>query len=463
MKLSQFGTKIFALATFTLLAANSFAVAGESLNPSQEVLAFKARLKQIYEDKNRPVPKDSTAELSIKTNKKIKFPVSNAAVKMGGVSDGGGNAVGSTLFDFYENAGSLEITLEQLLNLEPKAKQMVELLNQQVPAVDHVESGGLGEILKNSLNGKKIYLESKPISSEACKNQSLVSTDQQIVAACQSDKELRLDVNWLQSASANNRAGLINHELILAWARKKSASDAKDVLEQKVRELNRECFVAHSSGDQMPDAVSRIFSVRAFSAKRFKIAAGLPARVKAATVAFCNNPTTDINSAFQDVWNDDFLTSEARIVPGNLQSMKEVSMAALLGEDKSIVAKSQADLCKYYNIDNTPIHEPRMDIIPDGCVNHLQKSIDMTASYYTAEFKDITADNLMYFRASAKDVIESSALLCKGLRGNQLQKQWFMTKEKGYAMMDETYGEAINFVRYVLKKKKINYSFFDPK
>ena len=128
MKLSQFGTKILAAAAVTVLSLNGFAQTSGRLDLSQGDNDFKARVNQLLADKKRSNPDSLTPELSIYSAKApIKTPSKIKALKMGGVSDGGGNAVGATLFDFYENQGSLPVTVDELLTLEPKAKQVIAL------------------------------------------------------------------------------------------------------------------------------------------------------------------------------------------------------------------------------------------------------------------------------------------------------------------------------------------------
>lgn len=458
MKLSQIGTKFCTVMTATLLITSQFAMAGDRTELNRENMEFLQRLKQVYSDKNRPFPAFSTGELPYKTDKVPKILKENrSAVKMGGVSDGGGNAVGVTLFDFYENEGSLEISVDELVHIEPKAEQIINFLNNQIPAVGSLSSGGFGDILKNSLRTKKIYLESKEISSEACKNQSMVASEQQTVVACQSDTELRLSVQWLRSTDASNRAGLITHELTLGWTRDRMRSDDKAGLEQSVRETNREIFNAFSGRGDFSKNLAEKTNLKVYDKNHFEKARVLSAKIYSATTMFCEDPKTDVESLFQDYISDSFFAGDL----GFVKSMNKVSNEARKGAPAEAVDAAKSNLCEDYIIDKTPVHEPNMDILPENCVSHARESarhlIEISANSKDGSMNE---DLIAYFTVGSLSMVKSSANLCSGLRGIQLEKKLFMTEEKGHRMMRETYFEAINYVRYLVKQEGVDLKFF---
>lgn len=465
MKLSQIGTKICVAAAVTVLSLNGFAQTSKRLDLNQDGSDFRARVNQLLADKKRSNPESLTPELSIYSAKApIKTPSRIKAVRMGGVSDGGGNAVGATLFDFYENQGSLPVTVDELLTLEPKAGKVIALLNSQIPAVGSVDSGAFGEVIKSAIKGKKIYLESKPISSDACRNQSMVSTDQQVIAACQSDTELRIDVNWMAGTNGNNRAGLIAHEFILAWARNHHGDLAKTVLEEKVRDLNRAVFTPHTDERELPQALTSAFGDEAFSATNFKIASSLPARISSATSEFCQNPTADITSQFQDVWNNEFLNADSSIVPGRLLKMKEVSEKNRASGKQMTVQEGQADLCRDYNLDHTPIHTPDLTKVSDVCQSQMQNAaINLINLLQQSRQGALTRDESDFLIIGSAEAMYSCANMCAGIRAIQLEKKLFMTKDRAAQDIADTYIESINYFRYVLQQKGINFSFVDRK
>lgn len=454
MRLSQFGTKLFALTAASFISLNSFAVG--NLNSTSD--DFHSRLKELMDAKKRPELSISTESQKLPFNRKghiLKKDQQIEVQKMGGVSDGGGNAVGATLFDFYENQGSYEITIDQLLYLEPQAGNIIKLLNSEVPALNYVNSGGFGALLKEAVKNKHIYLEAKAISSEACKNQSMVAADEQTVVACQSDTEIRFDLNWLKSTDATNRAGLITHEMLLGWARSKHGDLDKKELEQKVRELNRAIFSPRQDENTMPDNVKNIFAEKAFNKTRFRIASGINVRIGMAMANFCKDARTNINAEFADVWNDEFLMKTVSVLPATIISMRDVSLAARAGNIDARPA--QAKLCELYNLDQSEIRPPRMDVIPQNCIRNLNEAVTL-AVQTKATTKEDTAMN-GFFAAQSKTILLSSANLCKGLRAIELEKKWFMTTEKAMAAMDETYKESINYTRYYLKQNGITIQF----
>ncbi|HEX7674427.1 MAG TPA: hypothetical protein VF412_09655 [Bdellovibrio sp.] len=465
MKLSQFGTKILAAAAVTVLSLNGFAQTSGRLNLSQGDNDFKARVNQLLADKKRSNPDSLTPELSIYSAKApIKTPSKINALKMGGVSDGGGNAVGATLFDFYENQGSLPVTVDELLTLEPKAKQVIALLNQQIPAVGSIDSGAFGEMIKGAIKGKKIYLESKPISSEACRNQSMVSTDQQVIAACQSDTELRIDVNWMAGTNGNNRAGLIAHEFILAWARDHHGNLEKPLLEEKVRDLNRAVFTPHADENELPQTLNKVFGDEAFSASNFKVAGSLPARIKNATAAFCQNPMTDISSQFQDVWNNGFLNSNSSVVPARLLEMKDASEKNRASAKQMTVQEGQAGLCSDYNLDHTPVHDPDLTKLSDTCQSQMQDiSTNLTNLLKRGRQAQLTKIESDFLVGGWVNAMYGAASMCSGLRGIQLEKKLFMSEDRATQDMADVYIESINYFRYLMQQKGINFSFVDQK
>ncbi len=230
MKLSQIGTKLCALFLFTASALNSFAAIGENSDISQDAMEFQIRLNKIYADKNCPHPNESTSQFSIRVPQKTNLRSSIHPVQIQ-VDDPENQ-------NLFENPDSTELTLEQLLSLEPKSEEVIDLLNQQTADVDYVLSNGVDDALKTELSEKRFFLESSKVIAKTCRDKYLVSKDHDTVTACQTDKEIHFDINWLKNAGAINRAKLINHELILAWVKGHSGHTSSADLEKKVVELD---------------------------------------------------------------------------------------------------------------------------------------------------------------------------------------------------------------------------------
>ncbi|QLY25773.1 hypothetical protein [Bdellovibrio sp. KM01] len=278
MKLSQNKTayRILALATSVIACsvcmASSKPVSEDSIRSGD----FDQTLTKVLSNKKEPLlDKLTVDEKSLKKAIDHSVDEKNALRSLGGSSDGGGNSVGPTLFDFYENQGTIEITVNELISLEPLAQKNLASLDNAIPAVDNIFSGGLGGIIAKSLAEKKIYLESKQITSDACINQSMVGAGSQKVVACQSDLEVRFDVKWLRNAKPRDRAGLIIHEMLLAWARTR-LNDPKDILEQKVRIVNRMIF----DGNINRDILNKYFGARSYTRSQVQRASEIAVSIK---------------------------------------------------------------------------------------------------------------------------------------------------------------------------------------
>lgn len=448
MKLSQIGSRLQKLMMVTVLSVGHFAVAAEHLNVRQVEGDFNQQLKQIYADKNRPFPGSLTKPVlssGLSKNKKLEIPKSfkgpRDEVKMGGVSDGGGNAVGSTLFDFYENEGSLKISIQEMISLEPKTKQILNYLNRKVPAVgsSHIGSG-YGDELVDHLKNKSIYLESKGISSEGCKNQSLVSAGGQAVVACQSDSELRLSVQWLQATDANNRAGLFLHELILAWARSEFEHDDKVKLEQKVRELNRQIFSSLSNDMDIAQFIEDTFGIQTWNPKAMADLKALPEAVYKATVAFCANPQGNPVESFGQ-----FISKYDIADMPTLRPLQSVWVDLVMGRDTEEILKAKADLCEDYVIDSTPIQEQKSRL-PKKCMASLDTAVEDLLKFQNGNVADDVSS------VESKKVLFAKTISVTKVAANSCA---IIAKDES----KKTYFEAISYVRRGLYQKGMTISF----
>lgn len=128
-------------------------------------------------------------------------------VPSGGIAGGGGNAVNGRLFDFYENNGTVEIQLEEQPFYTSDVLPEIRRIQKDIPE--------FADFLKQAMQLKRWFIESKPIKGEGCLNPSMIQAEQKIVA-CQDRHQVRLSKKELTAMSSLNRAGLIIHELLLA-------------------------------------------------------------------------------------------------------------------------------------------------------------------------------------------------------------------------------------------------------
>jgi len=265
----------------------------------------------------------------------------------GGVSDGGGNAVGLQLFDFYENEGTQKITIKELVALEPLTEVILSRLSKEILAIKYKEYSPFGEMLKEYLQGKAIYLESKEIKSSGCTNQSMVATQDQKTVGCQDDMEVRLYLPWLRTTDAQNRAGLIVHELLLGWARAEFSNLTKEEVEQRVRILNRMIF----EGENIADTLGG-YGLYVYTPATMKFIASAQKDFPKFGMEFCKNPWMDFNAAMTKYTDNDMVYRElpgSDVVDLMLLSSKVQNLKGLKGneyhEQRAYVMAAHEKMC----------------------------------------------------------------------------------------------------------------------
>lgn len=151
-------------------------------------------------------------------------------------STGGGNAVGDTLLDFYENQGSVTLTKSQIKNL-PAYKEVV------APKIKEVAER-LPEFASDLLDGfsKKWIMEPKELSKENCLNHGmLVHIADQTVVACQDLFEVRIFKPWFDQVALHTQGGIILHELVTSRTISRAKFDRENA-EKTIREMVRTLF-----------------------------------------------------------------------------------------------------------------------------------------------------------------------------------------------------------------------------
>ncbi len=417
----------------------------QSLTPQKGIaIRLDQRILNLNGAKNSPLLKELTRDFA-------QPPQMENASSLGGSSDGGGNAVGKTFFDFYENEGSIPITLDEFIALEPLAIKMIDFLNQQVPAMGYLESGGFGTEIKEALAFKKIYIVTKEIRTKSCLNKSMFSTDQQAIVACQSDRKLHIDLDheWLEM-DAVGRAGLINHELILAWARRNAKQQTKETMEEHVRELINISFAALSGSsprEPISNTVSRLFGVRTFSPKNYAIALSLKEKMKIALDGFCQKIDYDVTSLFNDLWENEFLMTDKKLVPEFLIRMKKISESARSGIDRNSLVPDQEQLCWRYRLDKTPVHQPKLKALPAVCLDRIASVANTTVNVGKSRqfFSPVEVE---YYRRETLSKAISEAHRCS----------WSENQVKSEAI----FYEALNYYRYLLGQQGIQMLFNAP-
>lgn len=172
----------------------------------------------------------------------LAFVSASQVSHAGGVSGGGGNAVGKVLFDFYENANTEKIPVAHLATWRESLGNMLLTLEKEFPSVNGVS---LRQQLVNASEQKRWLLETKPLLQEgACLNASMLNISGQKVIACQTKRYVRISYDWFKSTDEKNANGVILHEMYLAYLMtlQEELKLDPDTRDEIVRDLNRASF-----------------------------------------------------------------------------------------------------------------------------------------------------------------------------------------------------------------------------
>jgi hypothetical protein len=169
------------------------------------------------------------------------------AVDGGSMAGGGGNTVGETLFDDYENQGSVKINSDEVAKY---AQDVIGDLDQKIPqfAID----------LRLGIKGVEWFQEPKILDQKGfCKNGSetgLTPPIDQVVRACQTKLSVRIEQKWYVDKFQTNPAllsGLIVHEL-LVFHRLRN----KEISEEGVLRISRDIRSKQMTADQLKKELS---------------------------------------------------------------------------------------------------------------------------------------------------------------------------------------------------------------
>lgn len=438
------------LMTFLLVAMQS--------NAAQETIAthnqiFTVNSKVIKELKsqlqNQPRLKNPNLELPpVLDLKKIQN-------LQGGVSDGGGNAVGKTLFDFYENENSVALTHEAILNWDSPLVKVLEDLDLKLPKSDR-NSFGFGEELRRAIRAKKWILETKQITSAGCLNQSLVQSRKQSVVACQNEHEVRIYAPWfLNQADQQNQTALITHEALLSWARAVDRDSTKEQLEYKIREINRQIYMNITS-QELKESLHNYFSeYDFFSMADFQAITELDKVTKITMEEFCSGHPLSQSNRLRELRQRPLLNKELSVRLGGFERLNQQwqviaakkSVGTSSSDEEEAWEKERQALCKK-DSGGEPFEE--IPFKPEVLSAQCKKEVEISFQNYIQIHQNAmdglysleTSKILNRMNSSAAD---SAALLCEGLAGIELEKQFGMTEEKGLLLMKQVNTQAVKY------------------
>lgn len=402
---------------------------------------------------------------SIDNSEAINNKLTTEEYAKGGFSDGGGNAVDKLFFDFYENKGSFEIKVDEWIQLDPEFEDLLNKIDTAIPALRSFNGNSLSKQMIESVQSKKIFLESKKIESIGCKNQSLVATNNQVIVGCQSDTTIRMNLTWLLETENKNRLGLFLHELILSWARKYKSQLSKTSLEEQVRIFVRTVFDLEAKNtieSELANQFFKIFNVRAYSVKTLEATKLIKEKSKIAQKNICENTPIDLPELFQLDYQDQFLSIEIPLFIRNILSENEDFK---LDSKNPEYLKHHKEYCEDFYLDSrSALDPPKVEFLNETCIQHLDKVIkDMILTNKKQitylQNKEITEDEFLVLKSMKTDLVKITANLCSGLKGIQLENQIFMTQKKGKELMEKTYIESIHYIRHHLHRKGLELRF----
>jgi hypothetical protein len=169
---------------------------------------------------------------------------SRAAAMGGGAADtGGGNAVGNQLLDIYENDGAAPINVTQSRAYQEVIVPLFKNLDTKVKFLST-------KIMAASAH-KTWILDTKPLTDQACINQSMITVEKTIVGG-KDTLVVRLYQPWYQYVpDLQNPAALIMHEFVRAHALKNG-----NMSDNTVKSLTRLFLNANQvSEEQLADAL----------------------------------------------------------------------------------------------------------------------------------------------------------------------------------------------------------------
>jgi|GEM_PF-6839490 len=385
----------------------------------------------------------------------------SVTTQAGGISDGGGNAVGGTVFDFYENEGSTEATHEQIINWNTETTHIVAKANALVPQVGEQSSRGLGDVLIQAIKSRKWILEPKPITKESCKNDSIVATVNQKIVGCQNFYEARLSVTWLkeEARNAKNQAGLIIHEAILMWLRDTQTELSKADLEYSAREINRLLFSDIDSPSFVQQISGLVRKVVFYNQQESAFEKSLPLEALKIKINFCSNNSVDdytkvlaLTAQYPKSYNTINTAFKMYLDSIRLQTLidTKIKLSQDVSRDQSTLNAMKKDYCSESREELPDVSQLKFNpkMLNNNCRERLDKTFDHYLKITTNEELKTSSQENRVKNFGVLSLVQTTAIYCAGIKGIELQRTtfWpFMTETKGRAIMKETELQAIKY------------------
>ena len=269
----------------------------------------------------------------------------------GGISDGGGNAVGKMLFDFYENASTEKIKVEKLRAWRETLGNLLATLGKEVPYVNGLS---LHQQLVNASEKKYWLLDPKPLKQEGdCLNASMVQVQDQKIIACQTSRYVRISKTWFDSADEKNANGVMLHEMFLAFLMQIPGLE-KDTRDEMVRDLNR--FAFEGDYKEIQKILSQELNFKVLLAQQLAYVQFLDQNSHARKEQFCSSDKVELN----------FEEKQALEVSENFSLTPKIYSFLMNTSQRDSKIAEQNDFCFLMDVRNQRL-KADLNLIPNYC------------------------------------------------------------------------------------------------
>ena len=462
--LSHFALKAFCLCLTIGSSALCFAQSQKEsfTNHSEQVQLIRNHFNLL---KNTKKMKEPTLDLDFKKQQeKLR---QNLTPKSGGLSDGGGNAIGGVLFDHYENFGSFAMPAQHIVNWNQELHELILKANTLVPRMGEYTERGLGDELVLAIRSKKWLLETKDLTGKSCVNDSMIQAINQQVVGCQNFYEVRISADWLLNvADDKNQADLIAHEAILSWLRDSDKTSSKEDLEFKVRQIIRLLSEKLESEEFVQQLQKLIPNGKFYTSEEGVFEQTIPQRQREIKNNFCLKNSADDHAQVLAMYRDypkSYNTLQKAFGPyltvmnlsKKVQSIKQAGLDTTNDEQK--LKEKQREFCgdRPQRLPDVSQLKFKPELLSKQCRESVEEAfesyIDILNKAKAGLFGKESGEFLL---AGADTVALTSSYLCSGLKGIELQNTtfWpFMTEARGRALMKEVELQAIKY--YVILKE----------
>ena len=172
---------------------------------------------------------------------------------------------------------------------------------------------------------------------------------------------------------------------------------------------------------------------------------------------FCVNPESTNIQDIAPVLNTPDVTAEI-----SSQSLGLVREIIASNGNQTVISKiQQSRKCEDARLDAIPARKANYSALTSECARHMKEVAFEDAELFLAKGVDLDESTYRYLKGQGILAVKSVASMCSVLKGVELQKQLFMTEEKGKKLMNEAYIESLIYYREIQQAFGIDFKFSD--